>query len=246
MRILAISIGLLFLGHAAQAADINLLAPGLIGPGITAIAAAWKAKSGDNVVLSAGTPTIGKIEQIIATGGAADVVILPPGELATMTGKLKPGPAKKIGRVIFGVGVKTGAAHPDISSLEKFRAALQGKSVAYNDPASGSLAGKMVDAFLKQPGYAGVKAYPAKGTGGQAVADGKADIAVAVESEEVRIAGLDIVGPVPDAAGLTIDISGAVLANAAHPEEAAAFLAYMAGPEAAAILKPTGIAAPSP
>jgi molybdate transport system substrate-binding protein len=146
--------------------------------------------------------------------------------------------------VIFGVAVKTGVAHPDISTLEKFRAALQGKSVAYNDPATGSLAGKMVDAFLKGPAYAGVKPYPARTTGGQAVADGKADIAVAVESEEVKSTGIDIVGPVPDATGLTIDISGAVLANAAHPEEAASFLAYMAGPEAAAILKPTGIAPP--
>lgn len=244
MRIFMTAIILLMLGSAAQAADINLLVPGLVGPGITAIAAAWKAKSGNNVVLSAGAPTIGKVEQIIAGGEAADAVILPPGELARMADKLKPGSQKKIGRVIFGVAVKKGTPHPDISTLEKFRAALQGKSVAYNDPATGSLAGKMVDAFLKTPGYEGVKRYPAPTTGGAAVEDGKADIAVAVESEEVKSLGIDIVGPVPDATGLTVDISGAVLANAAHPQEAAAFLVFMAGPEAAAILKPTGVFAP--
>ena len=244
MRIFAASFLLVFLGSAAQAADINLLVPGLIGPGITAIAAAWKVKSGDNVILSAGAPTIGKVEQIIAGGGPADAVILPPGELAGMADKLKPGSQKKIGRVIFGVAVKSGTPHPDISTLEKFRTSLQGKSVAYNDPATGSLAGKMVDAFLKQPGYEGVKRYPAPTTGGQAVADGKADIAVAVESEEVKSTGIDIVGAVPDATGLTVDISGAVLANAAHPDEAAAFLAYFTGPEAAAILKPTGVLVP--
>jgi molybdate transport system substrate-binding protein len=244
MRIFLLSAALLLSSMTAQAAEITVLAPGLIGPGFATLAAQWKAQTGNSAVIGGGAGTVGKIEQTIAAGGAADLVLLPPGEFAGMAGKLKPGSEKKVGRVLFGLAVKTGAPHPDISTPEKFRAALKGKSVAYNDPANGSLAGKMVEALLKRPEYAGVNAGPSKVQGGQAVAAGNADMAVAVETEEVQTKGIDIVAPVPDGIGLTLDISGAVLANAAHPDEAAAFLAYMTRPEAAAILGPTGLAPP--
>jgi molybdate transport system substrate-binding protein len=191
-----------------------------------------------------GQPTVGKIDTAIASGVVADLVILPPSEFAGMAGKLRPGSEKKVGRVIFGVAVKSGAPHPDISSMEKFRAALKGKRVAYNDPAIGSLAGKMVDAMLKTSDYADVIRVPAHTTGGQAVADGAADITIAVVSEELKVKGIDIIGPVPDATGLSIDISGAVLTSATHPVEAASFLDYLRSPEAAPILTPIGIAPP--
>jgi molybdate transport system substrate-binding protein len=244
MRIFLLSAGLLLSAAAAQAAEITLMAPGLLGPGFVTLAAQWKAQTGNTAVLAGGVGTVGKIEQVIASGGSADIVVLPPGEFAGMADKLKPGSEKKIGQVLFGLAVKTGAPHPDISTAAKFRAALKGKSVAYNDPAIGSIAGKMVDALLKQPEYADVKGAPAKGTGGHAVADGKADMTIAVETEEVQVKGIDIVGQVPNDIGLRLDLSGAVLVNSAHPDEAAAFLAFITRPEAAEILKPTGIAAP--
>jgi molybdate transport system substrate-binding protein len=244
MRIALLSAGFLLLSFAAQAAEITVLAPGLIGPGLLTLAEQWKAQTGNSMVIEKGAGTVGRIEQAIAAGGAADLVLLPPDELAGMADKLKPGTERKIGRVVFGLAVKSGTPHPDISTPEKFRAALKGKRVAYNDPAIGSLAGKMVDALLKQPEYAGVIAGPSKAQGGVAVAEDKADIAVAVETEEVLNKGIDIVGPVPDGIGLTITMSGAVPANAAHPDEAAAFLAFITRPEAAAVFKPTGIAVP--
>jgi molybdate transport system substrate-binding protein len=242
LRVLALSGILLFCASLAQAAEVKVLAPGFIGPGFAAVAAAFKAKTGNTAVLPAGTPTVGKIEDIIAKGTDADVVLLTPEELAGLKDKLKPQSEQKIGRVLFGLAVKTGAPHPDISTPEKFRAALKGKSVAYNDPASGSLAGKMVDALLKGPAYAGVKPLPAKTQGGRAVAAGDADMAVAVETEEVTNEGIDIVGAVPDAVGLRLELSGAVLKDAPNPGEAASFLSFMTTPEAVAILKPTGIA----
>jgi molybdate transport system substrate-binding protein len=242
MRILALTAGLLLLNTAAGAVEVKVLAPGLIGPGFKTLAAAWQAKTGNTAVLPAGTPPVGKINEIIAQGTDADVVILPPGEFTAMAAKLKPSSEKHIGQVLFGLAVKTGAPHPDISTPEKFRAALNGKTVAYNDPAIGSLAGKMVDAFLKQPEYAGVKGLPYKGSGGLAVADGAADMAVAVESEEIQVKGIDIVAAVPNGAGLRIDLSGAILTSAPHAKEAADFLTFLNSAEAAAILKPAGIA----
>ena len=243
MGIFAAAAILLLLGSAAQAAEIRVMAPGLVGPGLNTLIANWQAKTGNSVVIDTAR-TVGRIEDAIAAGGTADLVLLPSGELDGLTGKLKPGSRKKIGQLIFGLAVLTGAPHPDIATAEKFRDAIKGKSVAYNDPAIGSLAGKMVDALLKQPAYASVKGVPARTTAGQAVANGTAEMAVAMETEEVQVKGIDIVGPVPDGIGLKLDLSGAVLANAAHPDEAAAFLAYFTGTEAAVILKPTGVIVP--
>ena len=244
MRVFFLSACLLFAAGAAQAAEISLLMPGLTGTGVGVLAEQWKTKTGNSVVLPVGQPTVGKVDQAVASGMVADLVISPPSEFPGMAGKLRPGSEKKVGRVIFGVAVKSGTPHPDISTMEKFRAALKGKRVAYNDPAIGSLAGKMVDAMLKGPDYADVIRVPAHTTGGQAVAEGLADLTIAVESEELKVKGIDIVGPVPDATGLSIDISGAVLATATHPQEAASFLDYLVSPEAEPILRPIGIAPP--
>jgi molybdate transport system substrate-binding protein len=231
----------LLLVAPACAAEIQVLAPGLLGPGLPILAKRWEAQTGNSVTLGGGS--VGKIEQA-AADGTGDLVLLPSGELSSIGAQLKPDSQKQIGRVIFGLAVPTGAPHPDISTAEKFRAALMGKTIAYNDPAIGSLAGKMVDTFLKQAAYSSVKALPSRTLAGQAVANGAADMALAVISEEVGIKGIDIVGPVPDAVDLRIDLSGAVLAKTAHPGEAASFLAYLAGPEAAIVFKPTGIVGP--
>jgi molybdate transport system substrate-binding protein len=239
MRSIIFSAGLLLLAVPSQAAEIRVLAPGLVGPGLPILAERWSARTGNSV--AAGGGTVGKIEQIVAADDTNDLVLLPSSEFSGIATKLKSNSQKTIGRVIFGLAVPAGSPHPDISTAEKFRAALAGKTVAYNDPANGSLAGKMVDALLKQPPYSAAKGMPSKSLAGLAVASGVADMAIAVVAEEVGVKGVDIVGPIPDAVGLRIDISGAVLANAAHPDEAASFLAYITTPEAAAVFKPTGI-----
>src|SRR6478609_3415096 len=115
MRTILFSASLVLLAGAAQAAEINLLMPGLTGTGVGVLAEQWKAKTGNSITLPMGQPTVGKIDTAIASGVVADLVILPPSEFAGMAGKLRPGSEKKVGRVIFGVAVKSGAPHPDIS-----------------------------------------------------------------------------------------------------------------------------------
>jgi molybdate transport system substrate-binding protein len=245
MRALAIPTLLLFMLSAqfsAQAADIKVLAPGLLGTGIVTLAERWGAETGNKVIFPAPNATVGRLEKMVQSDEAYDVLLLPPDALAAFAGKLKPGSEKPVGRVVFGLAVKEGSPHPDISTPAKFRAALMGKTVAYNDPATGSIAGIMVDALFKQPDYAGVKAMAHHNPAVSGVIAGDTEMAVAVEGEEVGAKGIEIVGPVPDGAGLRLDVSGAVLANAPEPDAAAAFLAYITRPEAASVWLPTGIA----
>jgi molybdate transport system substrate-binding protein len=237
------AIGILLSVLPSQAADVNVVAPGLIGPGLLTLAQRWSQDTGNKIVGKGGTA--GRIADDIAAGAVQDVVILPADTLSKISDKLKPGSQILIGHVVFALAVKAGAPHPDISTLEKFRAALAGKTVAYNDPTKGSQAGMMVDALLKTAPYAHAKPVAAQSeTAGMAVAEGKADMAIAVVGELVAVKGIDIVAPLPDGTGLKIDMSGAVLANAAHPDEASSLLAYLVRPDAAAVWSAGGIAMP--
>jgi molybdate transport system substrate-binding protein len=237
------AIGILISALPCEAADINVVAPGLIGPGLHTLVQRWSQDTGNQVVSKGGTA--GRIADDIAAGAAQDVVILPTDTLSKVSDKLKPGSQILIGHVVFALAVKAGAPHPDISTLEKFRAALADKIVTYNDPAIGSQAGIMVDALLKTAPYARARPMTAKSeTAGMAVADGKADMAIAVVGELVVVKGIDIVAPLPDGTGLTIDMTGAVLANSAHPDEASSLLAYLVKPDTAAVWSAGGIARP--
>ena len=72
--------------------------------------------------------------------GPADVVVLPTSDIADLPNVTGMVP---LGRITVGVAVKAGAKVPDISTPEKFRAALlAAKGVAYADPAAGTSAGQ--------------------------------------------------------------------------------------------------------
>ena len=232
---------LLSFNPPSQAVEIRVAAPGLVGPGLVTLENRWNAETGNKAIVP-DPVSVSKIEQQIQAGDSYDLVLLPHDDLTGIAGKLRAGSEKPVGRVVFALAVSHGAPHPDISTPAKFRAALAGKIVAYNDPALGSIGGKMVGTLLKQPAYAGVKGFPFRGPAADAVVAGKADMVVGVQSEEVIVKGVDIVGPVPDGVGLTLAISGAVLADALYPEEAAAFLTYLTRPQSATVWEPTGIA----
>src|SRR5207249_8547122 len=64
------------------------------------------------------------------------------------------GPPIAMGRVHIGLAVKSGAPHPDISTVSQLVAALKNAKigVAYSnpDPARGSMVAKMVDALRSE------------------------------------------------------------------------------------------------
>jgi molybdate transport system substrate-binding protein len=60
-------------------------------------------------------------------------------------------------------------------------------------------------------------------------------------SEILPYAGAELVGPFPAEIQLTTPFGGAVAANAAHPDAAAALLRFLRGPEAAAVFRAKGL-----
>src|SRR5690242_821648 len=158
----------------ASAATLTVLAPASAAPGVAALAAPFTAKTGIAITVAGGARE--KIFDTLKAGGPADVVLLPTSDFAdtpTVTG-MTP-----LGRIAVGVGVKAGSKVPDVSTPEKFRAALlAAKGVAFADPAAGTSAGKVIAQMLNAPEFAHVKRVPVQGLAVTALLSGQADIAL--------------------------------------------------------------------
>jgi len=239
-----LAIALLITAPCAARADITVFTSGGTNPGLRTLSAAWTAETGKQVTIVGGTVT--KARDNVKNKVPGDLVLLPLPELKEVAANLKPGPFTPVGRVDFGLAVKAGAPHPDISTLPKFIAVLKGASgVGFTDPARGSAAGKMVADLLARPDFAGVKPVPIAGTPGQAVARDGLPYALGPISEEVTVPGVEVAGLMPKEVEMHFDYTGAVTGYAAQPDEAAAFLTYITRPQARAAWKETGVDNPS-
>lgn len=241
MRILGLAVAFAILSPlAAYAADITVYSPGIVNGPLKVLAAEWTAQTGNKVTFAGNN--VGRIRTAVNTDVPADVVVAPTGDFVDFAPKLKPGSARSIGRILFGVVVKAGGAHPDISTPEKFVAfTKKAGALAFADPKVGSLTGAMVEEMLKRPEFSGVEPRPVKGMIGDAIARGDAEFGGGAITEEVMAKGAEIVGPFPDELGLHVDMSAAVLKLSAAPDDAEAFLRYVTRPDAATVWKAGGV-----
>ena len=103
---------------AAQAADITVYAPNIVAGPLKILAAEWTAATGNKVAFAGFN--VGRVRAAVEKDDPGDVVVAPTGNFAEFVPKLKTGSERVLGRIPFGVVVKAGGAHPDISSHEKF------------------------------------------------------------------------------------------------------------------------------
>lgn len=225
----------------AGAAEIHVLAPTALGAGMRALAKGFTQETGmvvDFTFASAVT-----IPAMLDSDAPADLVVLPAADMdgVDQKGVLKAGSKATLGRVETAFLVKKGAPHPDISTPEKFRAALlAANSVAVNDPATGSTGGVIVARMLKDPQFAGVKVKIVNGPGA-AIAQGNAESALQLMSEVNLALGIEVAGTVPAVWQTHLDFSVAVPAKSTSSDAGLAFLHYITRPDAAAVWKAAGL-----
>ena len=225
-------------------ADIRVLTPGVVfSSGLPDIAKGFTAETKKTVGVN--TVGMGTIVQEMKTRTPPPDVIVLPFQLMTslaleggVMGQFTP-----LGRNRMGLAVKAGAPKPDISTPEKFIAALKSaKAVMRSNPASRTMVATIIDDMLKRPEFAGVNAPPStKGEGGQALAAGQGDMAIQTISQILPYKEIELVGPVPAEYGLWIDTTIAVSARAQHAEDARALIRYLLRPESNKVWKPRGM-----
>ena len=234
----------LVLTPCAAMADITVITSGGTFPGLRVLSEQWTAQTGKKVTLVGGTVT--RARDNVQNKVPGDLALLPAPQFEEVSANYKSGTTTPIGRVHFGLAQKAGEPKPDISTMPKFIAVLKAANgVGFTDPARGSAAGKWVGELLARPEFAGVVPRPIAGMPGQAVARDGIQYGLGPISEEVTVPGVDVIGTLPSEIAMHFDYSGAVLAHAAQPDEAAQFLAFITTPAAMAEWKKVGVEAPA-
>jgi molybdate transport system substrate-binding protein len=195
----------------------------------------------------------GSIPMRLARNEPADVVILARSELDSLAkkGLVVQGSQVDLVNSRIGMAVRAGAQLPDIGTVAAFKQTLlRARSIAY----SGSASGVYISSELYQrlglerelaPKSRQILTEPV----GEVVARGEVDLGFQQLSELKPIAGITIVGPIPDELQkITVFAAGVVVASR-RKEAARQLIRFLASPEAcpvivASALEPIACAAP--
>ena len=241
-------ISTLALSTAASAAEVHVMISGGLTAAYKALVPEFERKTGNKVVTAYG-PSMGTTENAIPVrldrGEPADVLILVGYALGDL---IKQGKVVSDSRVDLvnspiGIAVKSGAPKPDISSADSVKQALlAAKSIAYSDSASGVYVSTEMFAKLGITDAMKDKARKIPATPvGEIVARGDAEIGLQQISELKPVAGIDIVGPLPDALQKITVFSAGIGTASKEPEAGKALISFLASPEARDTLIKSGL-----
>ena len=230
----------------AQADTLKVLTTGAYKQVLMALVPGFEARTGHK--LEVDNDTAGALSRRIAAGETFDVLVLTPGGLKPLAanGKVVPDSVTDLGRAAIGVAVKDGTPLPAMGTVEEFKqAVLNAKKVAYIDPAAGGSSGIYLDGLFQRMGIAqAVRAKAVLVPGGLVatrLVSGEADLAIHQISEILPVAGVTLVGPLPEAIQNYTTYAGAVSGSTSKAQAARDFLATLSGPQAQEVLRSKGM-----
>jgi molybdate transport system substrate-binding protein len=177
-------------------------------------------------------------------GVPADVVILSREGLAELVvaGRIVPGTDVNLARAALGVAVRTGTPRPDIGSVDALKRTLvNAKTIVV----PGSTAGiYLTTKVFPQLGIADRITVKVTERGSQAaamVAAGDADIVIQPVSELMHVAGIDVVGQVPNELQLIQTFAAAIVAGSTQPDASKRLIEFLASGRAVAAIERNGM-----
>src|ERR1700730_10489111 len=232
----------LLLTGAASAAEFRVMISGGLTAAYNALVPEFERATGHKVLTAYGPSmgtTVNAIPVRLERGEPADVLIM----VGYALGDLVADSRVDLVKSPIGIAVKSGAPKPDISSADSIKSALlAAKSIAYSDSASGvyvstemfaklGIADEMKDKARKIP------ATPV----GEIVAHGEAEIGFQQISELKPVAGIDIVGPLPDALQKITVFSAGIASVSKEPDAGRALIKFLASPAARETIVNSGL-----
>jgi molybdate transport system substrate-binding protein len=235
----------------ACAAELKVLAALAVQDALKPLAAQFSSQSGHAVQL--GYSTVGAIRKRLADGETADVVVLTSEAIDEMdrAGEVLAGVSAPVAATRTGLAIRAGATAPDISTLEKFRAALlAARSVAYTDPRTGGAFGTYFAKELERMGIldaVNAKAVLRRGSHEivKAVASGEAELGVTFISTIASTPGLRVAGALPPPLLAVEKFSVGVLRKAVSRQAAVDFAEALSGAASADQWKAAGFDVPA-
>ena len=243
----AIVVVALLMGPLAASAQLKVMISGGFSGPYEKLLPEFERTTGVKVTTSSGSSqgmgpqTIGAQ---LARGVPVDVVILSREGLAELIAarRIVAGSDVDLARTPIGVAVRSGAAKPDVRTVEAFKQiVLNAKAVAVPASTSGIFLTKDVLPRLGIADKVNVKVAP-RGTGAAAmVASGEADVGLLPVSEIVHAPGVELAGVIAEEIQLNQVFAAAVVAGSNEVESAKRLIAFLASERASAAIKGGGM-----
>jgi molybdate transport system substrate-binding protein len=180
--------------------------------------------------------------QRIAAGETGDAVVVTAAAIEALIAQGKVSVRADLARSFVGIAVRKGAPKPDISTADAFRRAmLAAKSIARSKTGASGLYFASLIERLGLTAALNAKMIVQDGIVGKLAASGEAEIAVQQISELMQADGIDIVGPLPDELQSITVFSAGVFKASAKGDLAQAFIADLAAPAHAAVIRQKGM-----
>ena len=224
---------------------VRLLSTLALMGAVRSLAGRYQAEKGTRIDADF-APTLGLLDRLRG-GEAADVVILTREGLDELAseGTVAADSRVDLARSYVGIAVKAGADHPDIATDPALRATLLGaRSVAYSRTgASGIFFAQLIERMGIASEIVPKARIVPSGFTAERLVSGEADLAVQQISELKQVAGVEIVGPIPLDMQNPAVFSAGRLAASKRVVQADGLLRYLASPEAAPVLRASGLEA---
>ena len=226
----------------SRAAEIVVLTNMGVVSAVRDLAPAFERASGHKVIISfeLGNAMMQKIN----SNAPADVVTQTPDVIDDLIKQGKVvGERVDFARAGIGVAVKAGAPKPDIGSADAFkRSMLAAKSIAYSRAGA---SGVYVAKLMQRLGIADELKDKIKLVDGvpvaELVAKGEVEIGMQQINVILPVGGIDYVGPLPSELQGYVVFAAGILAVSKAPEAARAMAKFMAAPEAAPLIRKSGM-----
>jgi molybdate transport system substrate-binding protein len=231
---------------AGLAAEVKVLSAGAVEPGLQVFAPLAKRETGADLKIQFNTAP--QIAGRLAAGETYDVLISPPAAIAQAVkdGKVLADSRVPVGRVGGGIIVRTGAAAPDVATVDALKQALlAADSVVYNTASTGLYLDKLFGemGILEQlkpkstryPDGVSVMDHVIKGKGNEI------GFGAITEIRMYEPKGLKLIGPLPAAVQNYTSYEAALMTGATATDAAQAVLRLLATPAGKAALVAGGV-----
>jgi molybdate transport system substrate-binding protein len=243
---LAAAVVQLLIAASADAADLKLFGGGHFQGSGQPLVEAFSRKAGIIASYTPGNTGGPALKRRLDAGEMMDVIVMNRDDMdhQVEAGLIRRDTVVDFARDGMGVAVRKGAPKPDISTRDKFRAALlAAKAVGLQDPDPAHHSGMVVRQMLVDLGILNEVMQSAviiKDSYSDLVA-GKADLGIWALPELLAQTKVDVVGPVPiDLGGFTTQSVG-ILTSSENAAAAGAFIEFLNSSDGRAIWTKNGL-----
>jgi molybdate transport system substrate-binding protein len=228
-----------------RGADITIFTSMGSLSGVTDLASAYEQASSQKVTVATRLGAV--LKQAIDSDEPGDIVadFLHAFDALIVQGKVVPGSIVEFARAGVGVAIRRGTSKPDIATVEGFKQTmLKAQSIGYSKVGSGLIAERglqrlgIFDQVKNKVRY--LEGTPVA----MFVAKGEIEIGMQQSNAIVPVAGAEYAGPLPGDLQEYLYFSVGLLTISKQPEAARAFMAFMAGPQSAELLRKSAMEPP--